>query len=143
VRVACCNPTLLGIAAVAANRPACARLVAVAPAGRSAASYTTTRDTTTIIWIGNREGEIKEATYVFAEHAVSVAFQDDFANAEKVFRLPGIRRALVAYWSDRLADLRERNAKSTYADHHAYDAVAELIEYRRATENVFSPKNSS
>ncbi|HEY5208231.1 MAG TPA: class I SAM-dependent methyltransferase family protein, partial [Stellaceae bacterium] len=46
VRVACCNPTLLGIAAVAANRPACARLVAVAPAGRSAASYTTTRDTT-------------------------------------------------------------------------------------------------
>ncbi|HEY5209305.1 MAG TPA: hypothetical protein VIJ42_07660, partial [Stellaceae bacterium] len=48
VRVACCNPTLLGIAAVAANRPACARLVAVAPAGRSAASYTTTRDTTEI-----------------------------------------------------------------------------------------------
>src|SRR6266850_232226 len=35
VRVACCNPTLLRIAAVAANRPACARLLAVAPAGRS------------------------------------------------------------------------------------------------------------
>jgi len=31
---------------MAANRPACARLVAVAPAGRSAASYTITRDTT-------------------------------------------------------------------------------------------------
>jgi hypothetical protein len=31
---------------VAADRPACARLVAVAPAGRSAASYTITRDTT-------------------------------------------------------------------------------------------------
>jgi hypothetical protein len=31
---------------VAANRPACARLLAVAPAGRSAASYTITRDTT-------------------------------------------------------------------------------------------------
>jgi hypothetical protein len=31
---------------VAADRPACARLVAVAPAGRSAASYTTLWDTT-------------------------------------------------------------------------------------------------
>jgi putative transposase len=31
---------------VAANRPARARLLAVAPAGRSAASYTITRDTT-------------------------------------------------------------------------------------------------
>jgi hypothetical protein len=31
---------------MAANRPACARLLAVAPAGRSAASYTITRDTT-------------------------------------------------------------------------------------------------
>ena len=30
---------------VAADRPACARLLAVAPAGRSAASYTTIRDT--------------------------------------------------------------------------------------------------
>jgi hypothetical protein len=40
------NPTLLRIATMAANRPACARLLAVAPAGRSAASYTITRDTT-------------------------------------------------------------------------------------------------
>jgi hypothetical protein len=31
---------------MAADRPACARLLAVAPAGRLAASYTITRDTT-------------------------------------------------------------------------------------------------
>jgi len=31
---------------MAADRPACARLLAVAPAGRSAASYTITSDTT-------------------------------------------------------------------------------------------------
>src|SRR5437763_16929178 len=46
VRVASRSPTLLRIATVAANRPACARLLAVAPAGRSATSYTVTRDTT-------------------------------------------------------------------------------------------------
>jgi len=38
------NPTLLRIATVAADRPACARLLAVAPAGRSTASYTITRE---------------------------------------------------------------------------------------------------
>jgi len=32
---------------VATDRPACARLLAVAPAGRSVASYTTGRNTTT------------------------------------------------------------------------------------------------
>jgi site-specific recombinase XerD len=38
---------------VAADRPACARLLAVAPAGRSAASYTITGDTTRIVhaWV--------------------------------------------------------------------------------------------
>src|SRR5438045_1713138 len=46
VRVACRNPTLLRIATMAANQPACASLLAVAPAGRPAASYTITRDTT-------------------------------------------------------------------------------------------------
>src|SRR3954447_23148849 len=46
VRVAPPTPPLLRTATVPINRPACARLVAVAPAGRSAASYTTRRDTT-------------------------------------------------------------------------------------------------
>src|SRR3546814_14650888 len=41
-----CNPTLPKIATVATGRPAAARLLVVAPAGRSVASYTTTRDTT-------------------------------------------------------------------------------------------------
>src|SRR3954447_1714306 len=44
VRGASRNPTLLRIAMVAAGRGACARLVAVAPGGRSAASYTITRE---------------------------------------------------------------------------------------------------
>jgi hypothetical protein len=92
----------------------------------------------TIIWIGKREGKVEEAEYAIAKRAVSISFQEDFANAEKVFRLPGIRRALIAYWSERLADLRERTAKSVYARYHSYDAVAELIEYKRATENVFN-----
>jgi hypothetical protein len=40
------NPTLPKITAVATDKPACARLSAVAPAGLLAASYTTSRDMT-------------------------------------------------------------------------------------------------
>ena len=98
----------------------------------------------TIIWIGKHGGAVENADYKSArERAVVVNFQSDFAAAERIFGLPGVRRALIAYWSESLADLRERSAKSTYARYHSYDAVAELLEYKRARENVFTPTNSS
>jgi hypothetical protein len=91
----------------------------------------------TIIWIGKHHGEVREASYASADRALTISFREDFANAERIFGLPGIRRALIAYWAEALADLRERKAKSVYARYHSYDAVSELIEYRRAMEDVF------
>ncbi len=91
----------------------------------------------TIIWIGRHDGAVREANYSSADRAVIVSFWSDFAGAERMFGLPGIRRALVAYWGEALADLRQRNARSVYARYHSYDAVSELIEYRHATERVF------
>jgi hypothetical protein len=91
----------------------------------------------TIIWIGKREGAVREAEYVRADRAVLINFDEDFANAEKFFGLPGVRRALIAYWAEALADLRQRNAKSVYARYHSYDAVSQLLKYKRATQNVF------
>ena len=88
----------------------------------------------TVIWVGRRGGEVEEAQYVSAEHAVVIHFQEDFANAEKIFNLPGVRRALIAYWSEALADLRERQASSVYARYHSYDAVSALLEYKRADD---------
>ena len=90
----------------------------------------------TIIWIGQRNGEVEEAHYASAEHAISINFHEDFANAERIFGLPGIRRALIAYWSEALADLRERQANSVYARYHSYDAVSALLEYKRADDAV-------
>jgi hypothetical protein len=79
----------------------------------------------TIIWIGLRAGEVEEAHY---------------ASAERAFSLPGVRRALIAYWSEALADLRERQANSVYARYHSYDAVSALLEYKRAADEVsYSP----
>ena len=94
----------------------------------------------TVIWIGNHNGEVHDSPYAFAERAVQINFDADFANAEKIFKLAGIRRALIAYWSEALADLRERGARSSYAVHHSYDAVSELLEYKRATEGVLHPE---
>src|SRR6202165_20283 len=91
----------------------------------------------TIIWIGKNDGEVHEATYVSADAAVIISLRQDFAHAERIFGLPGVRRALVAYWAEALADLRERKAKSVYARYHSYDAISELIEYKRATEDLF------
>lgn len=95
----------------------------------------------TIIWIGNREGEVRDSTYASAKRAVTISFREDFASAERIFGLPGIRRALIAYWAEALADLRERRTLSVYARYHSYDAVSELIEYRRATEDIFSGRD--
>lgn len=91
----------------------------------------------TIIWIGRREGAVQDAKYVGADRAVLINFDEDFANAEKFFGLPGVRRALIAYWAEALADLRQRGAKSVYARYHSYDAVSQLLKYKRATQNVF------
>jgi hypothetical protein len=90
----------------------------------------------TIIWIGLRGGEVRDAEYASAERAVVISFQEDFANAEKFFSLSGVRRALIAYWSEALADLRERRANSVYARFHSYDAVSALLEYKRAADEV-------
>ena len=97
----------------------------------------------TVIWIGLREGGIEEAHYVSAEHAVLIRFKEDFANAERIFRMPGVRRALVAYWSEALADLRERQKGSVYARFHSYDAVSELLQYKRVAENAANCANAS
>jgi hypothetical protein len=92
----------------------------------------------TVLWLGKHDGDVVEDAYRSGrERAVLITFCSDFANAEKVLSLAGVRRAISAYWSEGLADLRQRNAKSAYARHHSYDAVSELIEYKRSTENIF------
>jgi hypothetical protein len=91
----------------------------------------------TIIWIGKNDGEVREAEYVAADRAVVINFSEDFAKAEKFFNLPGVRRALIAYWAEALADLRQRSAKSVFARYHSYDAVSQLLKYKRAYQSVF------
>lgn len=92
----------------------------------------------TIMWLGKHGGDVQQAAYEAAERAVVVSFDEDFAKAERFFDRPGVRRALIAYWAEALSDLRERNAKSVYARYHSYDAVSQLLEYKRERDRVMS-----
>lgn len=98
----------------------------------------------TVKWIKERGGKVENANYRSArDRAVTIYFQEPFASAEKFFGLRGARRALIAYWLDSLADLRERSARSAFARFHSYDAVAELMRYKRAIENIFAANEMS
>ena len=82
----------------------------------------------TIDWLSAHGGRIEDADYVSSYgRAVRLFFCTPFAKAEQIFSLPGVRRALLAYWFEALVDLHERNKSSAYARYHDYNATAEII----------------
>ena len=90
-----------------------------------------------IKWIHHNDGTIEVAPYATArDRAVTIQFRSNFPDAERFFAIPGVRRALVAYWSEGLAEMREQNTSSAFARYHNYDAVYALLEHSRARQNV-------
>jgi hypothetical protein len=87
------------------------------------------------MWRGQDGGDVQPKEYKAAKRAVSVSFER-ISQRPKISLHGGVRRAMVAYWADALADLRARNAKSVYARYHSYDAVSQLLEYKRARDKV-------
>lgn len=85
-----------------------------------------------VSWVKARQGGVNDDPYKMAlPRAVSVSFYADFSEAEKFFALSGVRRAIIAYWSEALIRLRERGSMSLHARNHNYNAVAELTERLR------------
>lgn len=83
-------------------------------------------------WLSDRRGSLQSAPYATArDRATSVTFDGTFPDAELLFAKPGMRRALIAYWSDALIDLHERDVQSVHAQHHNYNAVAALMQRLR------------
>ncbi|MDR1185232.1 MAG: GIY-YIG nuclease family protein [Coriobacteriales bacterium] len=81
----------------------------------------------TVDWIARHDGGFCEENYVTAdEHSVSVYFAGDFKEALDFLELPGVRRAIIAYWTERLVIAAERGSSSMFARFHNYNAVAEL-----------------
>lgn len=78
-------------------------------------------------WVNHHNGSITEGSYDRAmPRSVSVFFEGGFDAAQEFIKLDGIRRAVIAYWTESLIALKEMDKLSPYARHHSYNAVAEL-----------------
>ncbi|MCA9726434.1 MAG: GIY-YIG nuclease family protein [Candidatus Eisenbacteria bacterium] len=78
-------------------------------------------------WVRRHRGTLRNDVYASAlPRSVSVGFWGSFVDAHQFLELDGVRRALLAYWSEGLIVLKERGAGSVHSRHHNWNAVAEL-----------------
>lgn len=85
-----------------------------------------------IAWIENHGGAIEKGSYKTAmPHAVSVWFEGSFEDSIELLGLEGMRRAIIAYWTERLVVMKEEDKLSSFARFHNYNAVSELIKLAR------------
>lgn len=78
-------------------------------------------------WVQDHNGNIKENAYDKAlPRSVAISFEGNFDNVLEFMKLEGIRRAIIAYWTESLIILKEKGVLSSYAKYHNYNAIAEL-----------------
>lgn len=78
-------------------------------------------------WLRNHSGGISENAYASAlPRSASIHFEGTFNDVNEFFRLDGVRRALIAYWSEALIGLKERDSLSAFSRFHNWNAVAEI-----------------
>lgn len=80
-------------------------------------------------WMKTRNGTLMDKGYKRSlGRSTSAFFEGTFDDALEFLQLKGVRRAIVAYWSDALIQLEERGLLSVFARHHNWNAVAALKE---------------
>lgn len=78
-------------------------------------------------WVRKRNGGFKDDNYTTGLYrSTSVFFEGDFDIALEFLSLNGVRRAIIAYWTEALIELQEKGTVSVYSKHHNWNAVAEL-----------------
>jgi hypothetical protein len=78
-------------------------------------------------WVCAHNGQIKKDVYTTAmPRSTSILFDGTFVDVLHFLKLDGVRRALIAYWSEGLIGLKERGVSSSYAKYHNWNAVAEI-----------------
>lgn len=79
------------------------------------------------IWVEARNGALVDDSYASGLYrSTSVFFQGGFADALEFMQLNGVRRAIIAYWTESLIELQEKGNFSVFSRHHNWNAVAEL-----------------
>ncbi len=80
-----------------------------------------------VAWLKEMGGDFSDGQYESSMvHSTGVFFSGTFNEAETFLRLPGVRRAIIAYWDEALVQLQEKSSTSLFARFHHWNAVAEL-----------------
>ena len=91
----------------------------------------------TVQWVETNDGDFFEGLYKTAlPHSIGVGIPGTFDKMQKFLSLPGVRRAIVAYWTECLLKLKDTNSLSLFARYHNYNAVAVLAERWRKGKTV-------
>lgn len=91
----------------------------------------------TTSWLAANRGAIHETPYgTDRGRSVLVEIAGGFVGPLQFLDLPGVRKSLIAYWMDWLAEMRERQTKSLFARFHNYEAVFALSDYRRLRDSI-------
>lgn len=78
-------------------------------------------------WIERHDGSFEDDQYESGlDRSTSVHFRGSFQTAVEFLNLPGVRRAVIAYWNEALIGLKERASVSMFARYHNWNAVAEI-----------------
>jgi len=83
----------------------------------------------TVQWVEANGGGFLKGSYKSAmPHSISVSIDGTFDKMQEFLSLPGVRRAIIAYWTESLLKLKDTNSLSFFAQYHNYNAVAALTE---------------
>lgn len=78
-------------------------------------------------WVEEHEGCLVKNNYLSGlSRSVSVFFEGSFDDVLRFLGLDGVRRAMIAYWTEALIKLKEQSKVSVFSRHHHWNAVAEL-----------------
>lgn len=78
-------------------------------------------------WVKKHRGQFRDGMYESAlPRSTSVYFQGTFADAIEFLSLSGVRRAIIAYWTEALVECQEAGRLSVHSKNHNWNAVAEL-----------------
>ena len=78
-------------------------------------------------WIKQRAGDLQDDNCASGlQRSTSVFFEGDFPTATEFLGLNGVRRAIIAYWTEALIGLKDRGSSSVFSRHHNWNAIAEL-----------------
>lgn len=88
-------------------------------------------------WLKAHEGEFSDDNYASGNgHATAVFFTGSFTDAAAFLGLPGVQRAVLAYWTDSLVQLQQKGSLSLFARYHHWNAVAELRRRMRDADGM-------